>query len=221
MNVARIMAACFAALAALGISGIALAGPALGSGALQVTALATPSSTPSISGLDRVLLPTTVTPTVTVTPTMTVTPTATVTPTVAVTGTVPVTMTRGANEKIAEGIAKFFGVPISDVLKIRNEMGWGGVVKVFGLAEVSGKSVDDVLALRKTEGWGQVAKSLGIKPGHWGGNLGQIMSGHAIAPSPGETPPASSGDSSNSPSNLGKGNGKGKGGNGNGKGKGH
>lgn len=218
MNVARIMAVCFAALAALGISGIALAGPGLGAGALEVTALATPSSTPSTSDLDKVVLLTTVTPTVTVTPTMTVTPTATVTPTVAVTGTVPVTMTRGANEKIAEGIAKFFGVPISDVLKIRNEMGWGGVVKVFGLAEVSGKSVDDVLALRQNEGWGKVARSLGIKPGHWGGDLGQIMSGHAVAPSPAETPPASG------PNNLlpdsGKGNGKGKGGNGNGKGRG-
>jgi hypothetical protein len=220
MNVARIMAVCFAALAALGISGIALAGPGLGAGSLEVTALATPSSTPSISDLDTGLLPTTVTPTVTITPTMTVTPTATVTPTVTVTGTVPVTMTRGANEKIAEGIAKFFGVPISDVLKIRNEMGWGGVVKVFGLAEVSGKSVDDVLALRENEGWGQVARALGIKPGHWGGNLGQIMSGHAVAPSPNETPPASSSDSINSPPNSGKGNGNGKGGHGNGNGKG-
>lgn len=222
MNVARILAVCFAALAALGIAGIALAGPEVGNRALEVTALAAPSSTPSISELDSGVLPATatVTPTETVTPTATVTPTETVTPTATVTPTVTMTMTHGS-EKIADALAKFFSVPISEVLQIRSEMGWGGVVKVFGLAKVSGKSVDEILALRETEGWGQVARALGIKPGHWGGNLGQIVSGHAVAPPAGETPPASSADTGNSPPNPGKGNGNGKGGNGNANGNGH
>jgi hypothetical protein len=210
MNVARILAVCFAALAALGIAGIALAGPELGNRALEVTALAAPSGTPTISELDSGVLPATAM----VTPTETITPTATVTPTVTM------TMTHGS-EKIADALAKFFSVPISEVLQIRSEMGWGGVVKVFGLAKVSGKSVDEILALRETEGWGQVARALGIKPGHWGGNLGQIVSGHAVAPSAGETPPASSADTGNSPPNPGKGNGNGKGGNGNANGNGH
>ncbi len=200
MKTARILAIGFSVFAVLGMIGLAFAGPprvAFAQGAETSTVTATPE----------------IGDTGTITSTETVTPTVTVTATVPVTATPPVTATVAPNQKVAAAIAKFYDVPLDDILAMRDQgMGYGEIVIAFNLANKTGKSVEEILSMRKSgEGWGKIAQDLAVKPGNKGGNLGGIMSGHA-------QPPTGEGNTAPSGSAKGNGNGNGKGnGNGNGK----
>ncbi len=57
------------------------------------------------------------------------------------------------DERVAQSIAKFFGVPVADVLTLHNSgKGYGEIVKAYALAQGSGKSVNDIFAsARETE----------------------------------------------------------------------
>lgn len=41
--------------------------------------------------------------------------------------------------------------------------GYGEISKAYGFAALSGKTVSDILGLKQTMGWGEIAKSLGVK----------------------------------------------------------
>lgn len=42
-------------------------------------------------------------------------------------------------------------------------IGYGEISKAYGFAALSGKSVSDVLGMKQTMGWGEIAKTLGVK----------------------------------------------------------
>lgn len=80
-----------------------------------------------------------------------------------------------ANIKIAEAIAKYFDVPVDEVMAWHDAgNGWGGIVKAYALAEASGLTVDEIFDMRMQEqGWGVIVKELAV--GKWKTNLGQVM----------------------------------------------
>lgn len=42
-------------------------------------------------------------------------------------------------------------------------VGYGDISKAYGFAALSGKSISDVLGMKQTMGWGEIAKTLGVK----------------------------------------------------------
>jgi hypothetical protein len=102
---------------------------------------------------------------------------ASVTSTITNTETPTMTLSPG-NEKIANAIADRFGVSVSEVLTVHDEIhGWGGVFMVFFLAEKSGKSPQEILTMREDGGWGKIFKELGLHPGLKTDNLGGAITG--------------------------------------------
>ena len=147
MKTARLVAISFGVLAALGIAGLAVAAPPAGAALADLTTM--PSTTLSASAI--------------------VTPTATVTGTVPITGTPTVTGTIANNQKVANAIATYFNVPLTEILALRDDgMGYGEIVIAYNLAKQTGQSVDEIIALRQAgEGWGKIVQSLDVKPGRW------------------------------------------------------
>lgn len=97
-----------------------------------------------------------------------------------VSGTITSTNTLTGGLKVASVIAKYFGVPISDVLKLKDGgMGYGEIFKLYEIHLESGKTISDIMALRNSGmGWGQINHQLGLDPGNHGKNLGSAVSGH-------------------------------------------
>jgi uncharacterized membrane protein YgcG len=55
-------------------------------------------------------------------------------------------------------------VTAQDIAKLHAaNIGYGEISKAYGFAALSGKTVSDVLGLKQTMGWGEIAKSLGVK----------------------------------------------------------
>jgi hypothetical protein len=96
------------------------------------------------------------------------------------TGTITSTNTVSGGLKVATVIAKFFGVPVSDVLKLKSDgMGYGEIFKLYEIHVQSGQPLTAVLSLRNSGmGWGQINHDLGLPPGNHGKNLGSAVSGH-------------------------------------------
>lgn len=179
MRPARTLAIMISVLAALGIGTVALAAPSSGAG---LYAGWRSGAAPSDLG-----------------PGDTITPTATLTTTNPLTGTNPLTSTMpvSGSNKVADAIAKYFGVEVTEIVQMHTEgMGFGSIVIALNLANASGKPIDEILAMREAgEGWGKISKELEIHPGKWGTNLGQMRSGKATpivktAPVVSATPPA-------------------------------
>ncbi len=168
--------------------------------AMSVVA-APPTNSPNLPALQ---VAATSTPALALSPLVTSTITATVTTTA--------TLSPG-NEKIANAIADYFGVDLDEVLDMHDQAnGWGQVFFVFALAQVSGESPDDIWALREEGGWGQVIKGLGLKPGNKGNSLGAAVSGKStptLVPTSSSSSSSSDINSDNckgNPNNKGKGN---------------
>lgn len=79
--------------------------------------------------------------------------------------------------KVAQSIAKFFGVSMDDVKKMHDDgLGYGEIVRAYTLAKSTGKSVTDIIALEKSgKGWGEIERSLNVTPGKLSSTLGTIM----------------------------------------------
>jgi hypothetical protein len=109
--------------------------------------------------------------------------TSTITNTKTTTGTLP-----PGEQKIAEAIAARFGVSLSEVLTVHDQIhGWGEVFMVFLLSQKTGKTPGQILTMRKSEGWGKLFMDLGLHPGLKGDNLGGAIIGR---PTPTTAPPA-------------------------------
>jgi hypothetical protein len=88
----------------------------------------------------------------------------------------PLQATATPNERVAEAIAKYFGVPTATILEQHKQgAGYGEIVIAYALAQKSGGSASDLLALHASgQGWGEIAKTT-LSSGKWGMGLGQIM----------------------------------------------
>lgn len=183
MKTARIVVISFAMLAALGIAILALA--------------AAPSGIAYAQGVEST--------TATLMGTGTITSTGTLTDTGTISGTV------ASNQKVADAIAKYYDVPLDDILALRDKgMGYGEIVIAFNLANKIRQPVDQILTLRESgQGWGKIAQSLAVKPGNKGENLGSIMRGRNSKGGAKE-PPSTDEQDEKQDSGNGKGNGKGK-----------
>ncbi len=147
-----------------------------------------------------------------------------------VSGTVTSTNSLSASLKVANAIAKYFSVPVSDVVALHNSgWGYGEIFKLYQLAKDSGKTVDEIKAMRESGmGWGVIEHTLGLPPGNHGKNLGGAVSGRnvtdTVTTTVGTKPPGKgNGNGNKDNSDKGKPDDKGKpneNGNGNGKGNG-
>lgn len=83
------------------------------------------------------------------------------------------------NDKVAEDIAKAYGVPVSQITQLHaSGWGYGEIEMMYALAKDSGKSVADIKAMRDSDlGWGEIAKRLHLSLGHIP-HLGRIVSGN-------------------------------------------
>ncbi len=116
------------------------------------------------------------------------------------------------DERVAQSIAKFFGVPVADVLTLHNSgKGYGEIVKAYALAQGSGKSVNDIFASRANEqGWGEIVKSLAVAK--WNASVGKVVRNAAADknPVPAGDAPGKSGEHRNDKGNKDKAGDKGK-----------
>jgi hypothetical protein len=91
-------------------------------------------------------------------------------------------------------LMEYFGVPLLDVLEMRDGQGWGygEIARALYLAQLSSTPLTEILALRSSaEGWGEISKALLGEIGLKGFNLGRIISdGEDLAVGPQDANPA-------------------------------
>jgi hypothetical protein len=98
------------------------------------------------------------------------------------------TTTLTETQPVAQAIADFFGVSVTEVLTLHQEgLGFGEIARAYFLARelaADGDPANDlsaalVLAMHQGGmGWGQIVASLELPQGNSGRNLGLIMRGH-------------------------------------------